>query len=292
MFTFLAAILAQCLTFIPMALAVYLSFCILKVTDLTLDGSFILGAAIFAKLTDLNFNPYAAAIASLLGGALTGLGVSLMQRQQKIDSLLAGVLATFILVSGNLILMGQPNINLLNKVTMFSTAFSQNELHGYFLVALYVASFSFLILLLLKSRLGLVLRGFGDNQNLLQRIGKPIELYRMIGFAITNLLAAASGCLTAQTIGYADIGMGVGMTLTALGAVILGKQITNAFNKKPQFIISIEFLSCFIGVIIYFLALNGLLRLDINPIYLKMLLGLTLIFFLRAAKIKKSEDEI
>ena len=278
----------QASTFLPLALALYVSFCIMRAIDMTLDGSFVLGAAVFARLLELNISPIVAAISAILGGAIVGLGVSTMQRGQKIDSLLAGVLATFILLSGNLLIMGRPNISLLAQTTLVSSAFQHSQIGGWTLVAILSGSFCLLTCIILLTRFGLILRAFGDNPNLLQRMGKPIEVYRLLGFALTNGLAAVSGCLTAQTIGYADIGMSYGMTLTALGTVILGKQILATILSQHKFNISIEFSACLLGVLFYFFAINGLLRLEINPLYLKMLLGLVLIIFLRLAHATKT----
>lgn len=277
----LLAVVTQLITFLPLALAIYVSFCVMRATDMTLDGSFVLGAAVFARLIDAGFSPIISGVSALLAGMIAGVGVSTMQRGQKIDSLLAGVLATFILTSGNLVVMGRPNIGLLGKTTLLSAAFTHGQISGQLLVARYSAIFCILTCLLLLSRCGLILRAFGDNPNLLQRLGKRIEAYRLFGFAFTNCLAAAAGCLTAQTVGYADVGMGFGVTLTALGAVILGRQIL----CSAKFRVSTEFLACLVGVAFYFFTINGLLRLGINPIYLKMVLGLVLVVFLRAAKV-------
>jgi putative tryptophan/tyrosine transport system permease protein len=287
MLPLLIAIVTQTLTFLPLAVALYVSFCIMRATDMTLDGSFVLGAAIFAKLLEAGVSPAFAGCGAIIGGMLAGAGVSLMQRGEKISSLLAGVLATFILSSGNLLVMGRPNISLLGKTTLLSPAFAIDQLHGWILVACYSLFFCCFTCLLLFTRCGLNLRAFGDNPNLLQRLGRRIEVYRLCGFAFTNCLAAISGCLTAQTIGYVDIGMGLGVTLTALGAVILGRQLIGFFNKTKSFNVVVEFMACLVGVIFYFLAINSLLRLSIDPIYLKMLLGIVLVFCLRAAAMVK-----
>ena len=286
----LIAVITQAITFLPMAVGLYVSFCILRATDMTLDGSFVLGAAVFARLIEAGFSPIFAGFAALISGALAGVGVSIMQHGQKISSLLAGVLATFILASGNLVVMGRPNISLLEKTTLLSQAFAQNQFSGWILTACYSSVFCLLACIILASRYGLVLRAFGDNPALLARRGKNIEKYRMFGFAFTNMLASASGCITAQTIGYADIGMGFGMTLTALGAVILGKQLFSIFNRKEKFRITFEFGACLCGVLFYFFAINGLLRLNIDPVYLKMFLGAILVLFLRAAKLSVAGD--
>lgn len=283
MLAVLIAIITQSLTFLPLALGISVSYTILRATDMTLDGSFVLGAAVFARLVTLGFSPVTAGCGALIAGALAGVMVSLIQRGGRVDPLLAGILATFILASGNLVLMGKPNINLLSQTTLLSGSFAKSDLVGWLVVGLYCVFFTVLTFLLISSRIGLTLRALGDNFRLLQRLGKNVEAYRMLGFGFTNMLAAASGCLTAQTVGYADIGMGFGMTLTGIGAIILGQQIVRLIMKKVSLRIAIEFSACFLGVLLYFLAINILLRLDINPVYLKMILGLVLIFFLRTA---------
>lgn len=283
MLSLLFALFTQSLTFLPLALAVYISFTILRATDMTLDGSFVLGAGIFARLVELGYSPALAGITALASGALAGMMVGLMQHKQKIDPLLAGVLATFILTSANLIFMTRPNISLLSQTTLLSDAFARGDNYGWALVAFYSGLCCLIVCLVLRSRAGLLLRAFGDNAILLQRMGKNIERYRVLGFGFTNCLSAAAGCLTAQTVGYADIGMGFGMTLTGLGAIILGQQILQHLLKKHYLRTALEFVACLFGTVLYFLVMNALLRMDINPVYLKMMLGFTLVFFLRAA---------
>lgn len=265
--------LSQTIPFLPLVLAIYVSFCVLNATDMTLDGSFVLGAGIFARLLEMNYSPVIALFLALICGALTGIGVAIIQRKQKIDSLLAGVLATFVLVSLNLLVMGRPNISLLEKTTLLSDMFSKSSLLGYSTAAIYCGIACIIVSVLLLTRLGLLLRAFGDNPQLLRQLGRNIENYRMFGFALTNCLAAFSGVLTAQIVGYADISMGFGVTLTALGTMILGRQlIKNAF------------LACLLGAFIYFSLMNTLLHLNVDPIFLKLILGILLIFFLRLAK--------
>ena len=280
---FVLAIVTQSLTFMPLALGISISYHILRATDMTIDGSFVVGAAVFARLLTLGFSPGMATVFALCCGALAGFLTALIQRGGKVDPLLAGVLATFILSSVNLVVMGQPNINLLSQTTLVSEAFEKNEILGWLLVSFYTLLICASTFLLLKTRFGLTLRAFGDNPSLLERLGKRIEFYRLAGFALTNLLAAAAGCLTAQTVGYADVGMGFGMTLTGIGAIILGQQMIRRVHGNNYLRIGLEFFACLLGVLFYFFSLNSLLRLDINPVYLKMILGLVLIIFLRAA---------
>ncbi len=279
----LFSVLTQALTFLPLAVGISVSYHILRATDMTIDGSFVIGAAVFAKLVSMGTPPLFAGLMALLGGALAGMMSAFIQRGGRVDPLLAGVLATFILSSLNLVIMGKPNISLLEQQTLVSSAFSISDTVGWLLVALYSSLFCGFTLLVLKSGFGLRLRAFGDNPLLLLRMGTNIEFLRVCGFALTNMLAAASGCLTAQTVGYADIGMGFGMTLTGIGAIILGRQILGRFGKRMYFRAGMEMLACLLGVVLYFFALNLLLRMDFDPIYLKMILGIVLVIFLRTA---------
>src|SRR5262249_13846836 len=156
----------------------------------------------------------------------------------------------------NLIIMGKPNINLLTQTTLVSFAFEKNEFLGWALVGSYSLLICFILFILLRTRFGLTLRAFGDNPLLLKRLGKNIECYRLSGFALTNLLAAAAGCLTAQTVGYADISMGFGMTLTGIGAIILGQQLLHRVSNRVYLRIGSEFFACLVGIILYFFSLN------------------------------------
>lgn len=283
MTNFLFSILTQSLTFLPLAFAISVSYHILRATDMTLDGSFVLGAAVFARLVTSGFPPTVAFVISLVGGALAGIVVANIQRGGKVDPLLAGVLASFMLTSVNLIVMGKPNINLLLQYTLVSNAFAENIIYGWMLTAFYVLSLCVVAGLVLQSQLGLYLRALGDNPVLFKRQGRNIELYRMFGFGLTNLLAAGAGCLTAQTVGYADVGMGFGMTLTGIGAVILGQQLILRLKGQFVFRLTLETLACIVGVSLYFFAVNFLLRIDVDPLYLKLILGIFLIIFLRLA---------
>lgn len=278
--------ITQSLPFLPLALAIYISFNLMNATDMTLDGSFVTGAGVFAKMVTLGFSPVVASLLALLAGVCTGNIVALMQHQRRIDPLLAGVLATFMLVSGNLILMGRPNINLLSQETLVSNAFADSEIRGYLLVGLIVALLFFMVFFLLRSSFGLCLRAFGNNPLLFSRYGFNSELYRTLGFSLTNALAACSGCLTAQVIGYADINMSLGLTLTGLGAIIAGQHLTLRLLKCAYLRTSLEFLACLMGVFLYFALMNTLLSIGVDPLYLKILLGFILVFFLRSASSK------
>jgi len=283
MLQLILSILTNTLPFLPFAFAVAISFNVLRATDMTLDGSFVLGAGIFAHLIVVNVHPVIAAFVAVAAGMLAGVFVAAIQRGGRVDPLLAGVLATFILASISLILMGRPNISLLSYTTLISPAFKASEFHGWRVVGCYILLTCFIIILLFRAGVGLRLRALGDNPQLLMRLGYSLEANRMLGFAITNGLAGFAGMLSAQITGFADIGMGYGMTLTGIGAVILGRQLLRFFSRSSMVRISGEFFSALLGVLFYFSIMVILLRFDVNPVYLKMCMGFVLIFFLRAA---------
>ncbi len=280
--------LQQSFIFIPLTLGIYLTYSIIKVTDLTPDGTFVLGAAIFARLLTNGHSQLTSFVAALLGGALAGVGVCLLQRYAKINSLIASILAVFMLYSVNFAVMGQPNINLLDHNTLLGAmqnthVFLFNGLLLIFAVLLLVA-----IYFLVNSRLGLRLRAFGSNRRLLAKLGKYPTMYLAIGLALGNMFAALAGVLTSQVDGYADIHMGLGMALTGIGAVVIGcKLMSSLFVRHQAFSLVTELVGCVVGTYLYFIILNAFLALGVNPIYLKLFLGLILAVFLSTANYAK-----
>lgn len=276
--------LQQSLIFIPLTLGIYLSYQLLQVTDLTPDGTFVLGAAIFARMLTSGFSEATAIFAALVGGALAGVGVALLQRYAKINSLIASILAVFMLYSVNFAVMNKPNIGLLNYQTVLSNLQEGNQIVFNIALIAFALLLILALYLLVRSRLGLSLRAFGSNRNLLPKLGNNPTFYLIIGLAISNMLAALCGVLTAQINGYADIHMGLGMALTGIGAVVIGcKLIRSLFIKSEAFNLKADLIGCLVGTYIYFLVLNAFLQLGLNPIYLKLVLGLLLALFLSTA---------
>lgn len=293
MLTILLNTLQQTLIFLPLAIGVYLSYDILMITDLTVEGTFVLGAAIFARLTTLGLNQTTSILAGLLGGALIGMGVTIMQRAARINSLIAGILATFMLYSVNFGVMNRPNISLLNNHIFLQ------YLQDYYPTGLMIFLMVFILLLMivltifLHSQTGLTLRAFGVSPHLLKKLGKNPAISLGMGLSISNMLSALAGIMTAQVDGYADIHMGLGMALTAIGAVVIGKKLVSTiFRKSGHFSAIAGLLGCLLGAFIYFLILNGLFSAGINPIYLQLILGLVLVIFLSTAHYTRQRGEL
>lgn len=267
--------LEQSIIFFPLTLGVYLSYAILKTTDMTSEGSFVLGASTFARVLSLNDSVPLAFILALFSGMMSGFGVSYIQREGKINSLIAGIIGLFILYTLNFKLMGRPNIGIGNLTSLYASK-------TFIFVCIVIITLG--ILLLLATRFGLLLRAFGENAELLQSLGKNSENYRYIGLGLSNGLAALCGAFTAINNGFADLGMGFGMTLTAISTVMLGQQLHLFLFPNQTFGIAKEIIGCFFGVLLYFTAINVLLSYGLDPLYLKLVLGLVLIVLLRAKK--------
>ncbi len=278
---FLVLFLEQSLAFLPLVFGIYLSYSILKRTDLTADGSFVLGAAVTAKLILVKMPILIVIGAAALSGSFCGILTSIFQYRDKVPSLIAGIVVLFILQSFNLIFMGRPNINLLNQDSLFT------NLGPLLSLVLAVAGIFILLILFLYSNKGLFLRAFGSNSELINRFGRSRELYRMLGFMVSNALIAISGSLTAQLNGYADVSMGTGVIISGLVAVLVGLQMQKYFIKLRHIILS-DLLGVFAGTLIYFLVVFYLSSIGINPLYLKLVIGVTLGALLLVQHKKKS----
>ncbi len=274
---FIFVAIEQSLLMLPLVCGMYLSYRILKVTDLTVDGTYVLGAIIFAHCID--YGVMWALTLSILSGAIVGVIVALMQRHNRVSDLVVGILASFMLYSVNLNIAGKPNISLVDKGISYTNWVP--------ILAIISIIIILLLIVLLRSKMGLLLRAFGYNRKLLHTLGKSVESYRILGLVCSNTLASLSGALTAQVNGFADINMGFGVALVGIGAVVIGQHLR---KNEDAFIPTRDLLLCFAGISLYFLSLNLLLLIGINPINLKLLLGLFLFLTLRSANTKRGEQ--
>lgn len=182
------------------------------------------------------------------------------------------------LYSVNLKIMQRPNISILGMPSLLALFNNENWLLPLIILNIIVI---FAVIILLKKQLGLMLRAFGFNKDLLITLGKPAEVYRTVGLSISNTLASLTGSISAQVNGFADINMGFGVALVGIGAIVIGRHIlirNNSFNTVK------EIFSCFIGILFYFITLSILLRIGINPINLKLILGIVLFISLSSMK--------
>ncbi len=247
------------LVFSFVALGVYLSFRVLDFPDLTVDGSFPLGAAVTAVLIIAGVNPWAAALVAMMAGAVAGLVTATLNLRFGILNLLASILTMTALFSINLRVMGKPNVALINQDTMISPFFG----HGipeYYVRPLFVGVLVIVAALLvwrfLESNIGLAMRATGANPRMARAQGVKTDRQIYLGMALSNALVALGGALFAQTNGFADVTSGVGTIVVGLAAVIIGETL---FRTR---LLLWALIGCVIGSILYRIAIQLALSSD------------------------------
>ena len=233
------------------AIGIYLSFRILNFTDLTCDGSFVLGAATSGILIKLGFSPILAIMMACLAGGCAGLVTAFLNLRFKISDLLSGILVAFMLYSLNLRIMGgQPNLVLFDNKTIFT------GLNSLYILSIISISIILLIAYLLQTDFGLGLRSVGQNKKLAVNNGISIPKMTFIGLALCNGLIAFGGGLFSQHQEFSDIGSGFGTIIIGLASIIIGEK---CFQKRS---LSLAILSCVFGSILYRLFISIALHSD------------------------------
>lgn len=230
------------------ALGVYLSFRVLSFPDLTVDGSFPLGAAVAATTLVAGFDPWLATGLAFLAGGLAGLVTAILNVRFRILHLLASILTMIALYSINLRIMGRPNVALLTETTVLtpleSLPLSPLLARPLFLL-LIVLAVAALLVRFLKSEIGLALRATGSNPRMAEAQGIPVGAMTCLGIALSNALVGLAGALFAQANGFADVTLGTGTIVVGLAAVIVGETVL------PQGTVARAALACVGGSLIY-----------------------------------------
>ncbi len=241
------------------ALGIYLSFRVLEFPDLTVDGSFPLGAAVSATLIVSGWDPWLATGLAMVAGAMAGMVTAWLNVKLKILHLLASILTMIALYSINLRIMGRPNIALLGENTILSpienwgTPFYVSTPIIFFIVVVICA---LILIKFLNSETGLAMRATGANPRMARAQGVKTAWMILSGMAVSNALVALAGSLFAQSQGSADVTMGVGVIVVGLASVIGGEAIIT-----PSSVVKAT-IACIVGAILYRLAIAFALNLD------------------------------
>lgn len=233
-------VLEQGLLFSIVAIAVYITFKILDFPDMSVDGTFPMGAAISATLLVQGLNPWISIIAAAIGGGIAGAVTGILHVKLKIDNLMAGILVMIGLYSVNLRIMGKANVPLFNVNNAFKISLPAIVIIG---VILFIVKI--LLDLYLKTKSGFLLIAVGDNEQVVSSLGVNKDFIKVLGLLISNALAATAGAITAQYQGFADVGMGTGTVVMGLAAVIIGTSLFERISFIKATTLSI------IGAIIY-----------------------------------------
>jgi putative tryptophan/tyrosine transport system permease protein len=244
----LAGALQTGLLFSLVALGVYLSFRVLDFPDLTVDGSFPLGAAVAAASISAGADPFVATALAAIGGAAAGSVTAVLHLRFKIMNLLAGILTMVALFSINLRIMGSPNLPVYGHDTVFSALDGIVDLNLWndtVILALFAFGVKFLVDWFLTTETGLALRATGENPAMAEAQGIDNNKMVFLGMAISNALVALAGALFAQMQGVADVSMGTGTIVTGLAALIIGEAI---LGRQSVFVAT---LGCIAGALVY-----------------------------------------
>lgn len=274
----LKGILEQGLMYGILSLGIYITYEILDYPDLSVDGTFPLGAAITAALIVGGVNPWLAILFAFLGGALAGLVTGLLHVVLKIKDLLSGILTMIALYSINLrITGGRASLPLTTKETIFNSppvTWLPEAISKYIpLITIFI--FTLLIKLILdsyfKTKSGLLLRATGDNETMVTLLSKNKGIVKIIGLMIGNGLAAISGSIVCQQGRVFDVNSGTGMMVTGLASVIIGITLFGKlhFIKATTLVI--------IGSILYKACIALAMYFGVNPNDLKLLMAIIFI---------------
>ncbi len=246
------------------ALALFLSYRVLGIADLTTDGCFVLGMAVSVSFASLG-NPVLGIFMGILAGGLAGLVTALLQTRLGVPSILAGIVTNTGLYTVNLMAMGwSSNLSLLKSETVF-TLFKKTGIAGSWNVIVLVLVIVVVVMALMKwflsTRLGLSIRATGDNQDMVSASSINPKFTIMIGLILSNMLTGLSGALAGQLQKSADINAGTGIVTVGLATLIIGETVIN--GKKS---IGRNILACFIGNVIYRCIYAFILQSHIIPI--------------------------
>ncbi|MCI6935320.1 MAG: ABC transporter permease [Clostridiales bacterium] len=249
------------------ALALYLSFRVLNIADMTTDGAFTLGCAVSATFAVAG-HPILGLPAAMLAGACAGSVTAFLQTKLQIPSILAGIITNTGLYTVNLAVMGfSSNVNMMKAATVFSMV--QPLLGKTFCklipVAVLVACVGILLALFLKTRLGLSIRATGDNPDMVRASSINTGFTITVGLCVSNSLTALSGAVLAQYQKTADINLGTGMVIIGLASLIIGETL------MPKGKIWVKILGAVLGSVVYRFIIAIALRMDLPSECLKLI---------------------
>ena len=261
------------------ALALFLSFRILNIADMTTDGSFTLGCAVSAVVA-LSGHPFLALPTAMIAGACAGVITALLQTKWGVPSILAGIITNTGLYTVNLAVMGfSSNVNMLKAATIF-TNFSGMKIVPAVIITVIVAV---ALIVFLNTRLGLSIRATGDNPDMVRASSINTGLTITIGLALSNSITALSGAVLAQYQKTADINLGTGMVIIGLASLIIGE---TAFRGRK---IWVKVLGAVVGCIIYRFIIAIALRLDLPSECLKLVSAIIVAIAIALPTIQKKK---
>lgn len=264
-------ILEEGLIYAVMALGLYITYKILDFPDLSVDGTFPMGAAVTAALILKGIHPALTLVLAFLAGAAAGCVTGLIHVKLKVRDLLSGIIVMTALYSVNLRIAGRANVPLFSKESIFNNALPAKLPDGLapysaILILLVIVAFCKICLdLFLKTRAGYLLRAAGDNEVLVTSLAKDKGAVKILGLALANGFVALAGAIYGQKTGYFEISSGTGVMVMGLASVIIGTKLFQriSFVKATTAVI--------FGTIIYKACIAAAISLGMAPSDLKLI---------------------
>lgn len=255
-----------------MVLGVYITYKILDIADLTVDGSFALGSCVCAAMIlNYDMDPVLALLVATFAGILAGAVTGILHTVFEIPAILAGILTQISLWSINLRIMGgKSNLPLLRSETIFSgivekTGMKQSMVS--LLIGLVIAAVVISVLYwFFGTEIGSAIRATGNNEKMVRALGVDIRVTKVLGLMISNGLVGLSGALVCQSSKYGDINMGTGAIVIALAAIVIGEVLLGKFIS-----FKVKLTSAVVGAVVYFMIRAVVLMLGMNANDMKLL---------------------
>ena len=259
-----------------MAIGVYISYKILDIADLTVDGSICTGACVCAVLIGMGVPPWIAVLVALVAGAATGIVTGLLHTVLGIPSILAGILTQLMLYSVNLLTLGGKSLMAIDPRANKLLVHMSNNPMAIVSLGIIVTATIVVLYLFFYTEVGLTLKSTGDNPDMSRAQGVNVDRNKVIGLAIANGIVAMAGALLAQYKGSANINDGRGAIVIALAAIFIGLSVS--LKIKPNFVVSLIGVVC--GGIVYYIVYNFVILMGLKTDYLKMLSAIIVALFL------------
>lgn len=247
-----------------MVLGIFITYKILNVSDLTVDGSFATGGAVFAVSLLAKLNPTICLLLAMLAGGVCGLVTGLLHTKCKIPAILAGILTQLGIYSVNLRILGdKANVSIAQfdtNITYISKITGLTHTRAGMVLGIVVSVFCVLLLyFLLGTEFGASIRATGNNEKMIRALGVNTDNIKLFGIILSNMLIGLSGAMLVQMNKYADVGMGKGAIVYGLASIVIGEVF---FRRFPNF--GIKLISSVFGCIVFFIIRAIVIRLGLK----------------------------
>lgn len=255
-----------------MTIGVYITYRILDIADLSVEGTLPLGAAVACAMITRGVDPYLASLCALLAGCAAGLCTGILHTKLKIPALLSGILTMIALYSINLRVMGAPNVSILRMNTVFRPL-TKLGMTGSVAIIIVGGLCALALITILYwffgTELGSAVRATGNNPRMVRAQGINTDNMKMLGLVLSNGLAALSGAFIAQSQNFGDVQMGAGSIVIGLASLIIGEVLFGGRSFYRRL------LAVILGAVVYRLIIALVLELGMNPNDLKLFTAIT-----------------